>query len=614
MNASIKAELQRLLAHLESPNLENGRAELLNGSVVCESGILRVTDPKAGGRHASVVSTAQVRIVVNGQEAVQPAEVRQADRLEVRFLHDKAYELTVADDAMRAYLHVFTENMYERRLADCGPTFFYVPQSELVPLADKATIVAQVRQEIQEMAIISPIEEEALQEALHAPFRTAVVVASGKPAKLGRDGYIETMFPHATEQVIADWQRKVDYRDHGLIPSVAGGDTIAIIHRAVPGESGGDLFGREVPPTPVSDVKVELRRNVRMDDTGRVIALKAGRPSLTGDTVKIFDIQTVHIVEGDVDLTVGNVLFNGDVLIQGDVQEGMRVEATGNITVLGNAFSAVLVSCQHVYIHGHATKSQLYGGRLGLLYSKAYELIGKIMAQYDALEKETNAAHEMAEKKGLHVTIGQIASLLIQNRHPGLHGVIGEFSELIASAGAMIPLEFKLLVRMLRLFGNKELLDRINNWNDVQKIHDYLLLSKVQIENSVFEESDIVLGFSNMSQLETNGSLVVTGQGLLNCQVTVNKNCLFKNPDSSIKGGRIVAKGRIHAFEAGTPFGRNTYLEVGESVKLNKAEGVIIKVGDRVVQIPEERHDLYFSLDKQGNLHQEKNRHRERRA
>lgn len=617
MEKSIASDILRLLKRLESADYsddvrdhDNGK----NGYVECVNGILRVKNPEEGGQYASLVSTKQVEIRVNGDVAHYPLSVQESDRIEVAISQAKAYELTISEDFMRVYLHLFSEKMVDVILKDSQPAFEYVPQTEHVPIEDRKRIREEILQELQTMGVVSPIDEVALHEALGAPYSTAVVVSTGQAMQLGHDGYIEMMFPNATEQVITDWRRKVDYRDHGLIPSVASGDTIGIIHKAVAGQPGVDVFGHEVAPSPVSDVTVKLMSNVRMDEAGRVIALKAGRPSLTGEHVKTFDIQTVHIVPGDVDLNAGNVLFNGDVLIQGNVLEGMSVEATGNITVLGNVYSATLVSSQNVYVHGHVTKGKVYGGKIGLLYSKVYDLIDNIMQMYLKLESDAKAAHEMAQQKNIKVTIGQIVSLLIEKHLPGLYGLLSTFSELITGAGAMIPVEFKLVERLLQLFAKKELLVQINQWNDIRKVYDYLLLIKKQIEDSVCDESDIVVSFANLSDLETNGSLVVTGHGLLNCQVATNKNCLFTDENSSIKGGHVTVKGRIHAFEAGSGFGRKTYLQVGESIKLKKAEGLIIKVGSRVIQIDEERHNLFFSLDKQGNLHQEQNRHRERRG
>lgn len=614
MEKRMNEDILNLLAQLEAPDTKEAHHDYdKDGYIECKGGRIVVTDPEPGGRKPSLVSALPVEIRVNDTVATKPMEVSAADRIEVQMVRDKPYQLSVSSDSMKVRLHLFRERMTEIVLKESPPAFFYVPLVEHIPLTRTEPIKAQVLQEARQLGIQVPIDEAAITRALDQQDGSPTVIAEGTPVERGRDGFIEMMFENPTERMIDDWKKNVDYRNHRFIPSVAADETIGMIHKAVEGKPGVNVFGNEVHPPDVSEVKAEARRNVRITDDGRIKALKAGRPSLTGEAIKYFDIQTVHVVEGDVDLSVGNVLFHGDVLVQGDVKEGMRVEATGNITVMGSAYHAVLVSSQHVYIKGHAATSQVYGGKIGLLYSKVYDLIKQIIKLYAKLEQDVKAAEELSRRKQMDVTIGQIFWLLIERQYPALQVLVQEFSELLQHAGRMIPVEFRLLARLLQLFRNKELLQRINRWPDIQKIYDYLGQIKVQIENSVCDESDIVVSFANLSQLETNGSLVVTGQGLMNCQVKTGKNCLFKDAESSIKGGRIIANGRIHAFEVGTPYGRHTYLESGESVKVKKAEGTIIKVGDKVVEILDEQHDLFFSLDKQGNLHQEKNRHRDRK-
>ena len=55
-----------------------------------------------------------------------------------------------------------------------------------------------------------------------------------------------------------------------------------------------------------------------------------GKITELNNRVNIFQ---VHELFGDVDLTTGNIEFNGDVIIHGNVMEGMSIRATGTVTV-----------------------------------------------------------------------------------------------------------------------------------------------------------------------------------------------------------------------------------------------------------------------------------------
>jgi hypothetical protein len=615
MNPLGSEDILALLRQLDTLTVRQHKLLPNDGYIFTKNGRIFVMDAQAGGRQPTLISSPFIEITVNGVPAVNTAVVTASDDIawQVVRLPHKPYELACSEDGMAVTLTVRAENMIRPTLRETAPCLFYSPELEETPRTDWNELESDILRELEEMRVQSScVKREWIIPAMMEQSGHPVMIAEGIPAKPGRDGYVETYFANATESVITEWNKAVNYREHTLIPSVEPGTPLGKIHLAVPGEAGVDVFGRHVPPPQVSEVVVRLRRNVEMNENGQIVALKAGRPSLTGEKIKYFDIQTVYTVAGDVDLSTGNVYFNGDVVVQGDIQEGMRVEASGNIYVFGSAHHATIVSAQNIYVRGHVTKCQLYGGKLGLLYSNLYRCLKQLTEQYDGLERDAKQLWEASQAKGTSLAIGQIFGILIEMRYQDLRKRIAEFDELLRGAGNMLPMEFTMASRLLALFRNRHLMNGITQLSDFRKIYDYLRAIRVQIENSVFEESDIVVSSANLSRLETNGSLVVTGPGLVNCEVKVNKNCLFKHPESSCKGGKIEARGRIVVPEAGTPFGKNTYLYVGQSIKVGRAAGVTIRVGSRLIEILEEQTNLFFSLDREGNLQQERNRHRDR--
>ncbi len=595
-----------LIRQLESETYTETTLNPNDGYVFVENQVIYAIDAQAGGRQPSVVPTASVELSVNGVVVTKKMVVYAKDRITWKLVKEdqKPFEITISPDNMEVYLTINQDLLVKQVLKKTVPCLVYRPETESLPITDYSQIKMSVLKELESLQIVAKVDEALVDQAIEEKTGEPVLIAKGIPETPGKDGYVETFFGNTTEAVLTEWNGRVDYRERLSIPSVKQGDPLGVIHPAQPGKSGEDVFGKEVAPPEVSDVVVITRRNVAINSNGQAVALKAGRPSLTGDKVKYFDVQTVYTVDGDVDLSVGNIYFNGDVIVKGDVKETMRVEASGNIYVYGSAHSATIVSAQNVYIRGHATKCEIYGGRLGLLYSRIYNCFKRFIELHEALESDAQKVHNIMESRGKTVSIGQIVSLLVQEQYKQLLNSIAQYEEAIQGAAKMLPMEFTIANRLVQLYKNKELMLAIQNFADFRKVYEYILNLKLQIENSVFEESDIVVGSANFSKLATNGSLIVTGQGLVHCEVEVERDCLFKNREGSCKGGVVKAGRNIYIAEAGTPFGKNTFLHAGESIRLHKANGVTIRVADRMIEVLEEKSDLCLWVDQDGNLNQ----------
>jgi|GEM_PF-3981846 len=81
-----------------------------------------------------------------------------------------------------------------------------------------------------------------------------------------------------------------------------------------------------------------LGRNVKWDGN-YIKATAEGIPVLNGREV---EVRMVYEVKGDVNRKTGNINFDGDIIIKGDVIRGSSVQATGNIFVFGEVDEGVL--------------------------------------------------------------------------------------------------------------------------------------------------------------------------------------------------------------------------------------------------------------------------------
>ncbi len=162
-----------------------------------------------------------------------------------------------------------------------------------------------------------------------------VVVAKGKPAKEGIDAQIEYLFdtkPTAKPKLNEDGT--VDFHQLGIFTRVEKGQLLARLTPEQEGEDGIDVFGNRVPPLhKVRKGVLKCGRNIHLsDDHLEMYSDVSGDVKLEGDTVFVSDTFTV---QADVDASTGDIDYDGNVIVNGNVRTGFRIVSQGDIHVKG---------------------------------------------------------------------------------------------------------------------------------------------------------------------------------------------------------------------------------------------------------------------------------------
>jgi len=108
---------------------------------------------------------------------------------------------------------------------------------------------------------------------------------------------------------------------------VKKGDVLAREAPAVPGEEGRTVLGESIPYGRVKRPEVQPGANTeRAGD--EVIASRNGRLIFSENG---FSVREAFEISGDVDSSVGDVRFEGDVIVHGAIREGFAVNAGGSV-------------------------------------------------------------------------------------------------------------------------------------------------------------------------------------------------------------------------------------------------------------------------------------------
>lgn len=176
-----------------------------------------------------------------------------------------------------------------------------------------------------------------------------VLAVKGFPPENGKDGDIKLYFKPQSTKPKMDALGNVDHYDLGTVPSVEKGKVIAEIIPPTKGKAGKDIFGNEVPPLPGRDLGIKAGLNVSISEDGKnFTALVEGCPKVEAGVLSVVE---VFEIAADVNFTTGNISFRGDVIVNGNITSGFKVESLeGEVQVRGLVYGAVVKAKKDIKI------------------------------------------------------------------------------------------------------------------------------------------------------------------------------------------------------------------------------------------------------------------------
>lgn len=204
---------------------------------------------------------------------------------------------------------------------------------------------------LQEKGIKVGINDAAL-EALTSSveYDQEIVVVTGKQAINGEDGHYEYLIPMEDKKAkpVVSPDGSVDYKNSLAIAMIEKDQIFAEYIPPTKGEYGYNIYYEMIPPVPGKPAPPLKGTGFVKEDGGNTyIASKSGRIYMDGDKVVI---DPLYVVSGDLDVHHGNIRFNGDVEVRGDMHSGTRIEAEGSVFINGHVGSCVIHAGENITI------------------------------------------------------------------------------------------------------------------------------------------------------------------------------------------------------------------------------------------------------------------------
>lgn len=564
-----------------------------DGTIAIVGGEVKIKDPQPGGRGAMIHPHPNVVIKVNGIEITRPCKLTSQDQVEIipGIIHGKRIlNVRTDQEKIHAYATIHYQPSENIMILDCAASRELMPQVKITEEQPKAYTVSEILEELKEAKIVYGIDKEAINKLIKQPEKE-ILIARGKEVQKGTDGYIEYLFySKQQEKNLQDINTRVDFKALKEIPSVKKGDIIARRTPPIPGKEGMDIYGNPIKVPNIKDPIFTAGNNVEVGQDGlQAITLVDGKPTLKGNVLQVFSL---HEVFGDVDIKSGNIDFFGDVVIKGNVKEGMRVKAGHNIEIYGSISGTHLEAGGEIQIKNWAFQSTIIAGASQAMLQEVYNHISTLQGLMVRLLKGSMEVTKKLSTAATSPPLGKIVALVMEKHFKEIPVVLKSLKSL--NKNKTLPFLDEKSCQSIQYLANRYSLYGVLKIHHKEEIQQDILLVggiKKKLESQFKQPMNISIAYAQNAHIKASGDLIITGQGCLNSNVFVGGSVMMENTELPsapcvFRGGEIRCTKDIHLSEIGSTGGAytkvqterqgkilfntlyfNTEIQIGESVK-----------------------------------------------
>jgi hypothetical protein len=220
------------------------------------------------------------------------------------------------------------------------------------PYGGAPVALLQIQLALQEKGIVSGIINDEIETVLKEGYASERIIARGVPPVPGHDAQFQSLVPEIRERKPqVDERGYVNFRDLGQLVVVKQGDPLMRRIPPTEGKKGQDITGQILMPKSGQDIQFAsgLQGAERApDDNNLLQASITGQPKLVPNGVIVEPTINLPLV----DISTGNMIFEGTINIKGDVKDGMKIRASGDVFVGGTVEAAEIEAGGNIVIKG----------------------------------------------------------------------------------------------------------------------------------------------------------------------------------------------------------------------------------------------------------------------
>lgn len=187
------------------------------------------------------------------------------------------------------------------------------------------------------------LEDEIRQELEGGRYPCVFPVARGRLPQSGEDGKVTELFRRRRNMHIeVGNENEVDFGQEIPLQPIRKGTPICLIRLPREGTDGTDVTGQTLPAPPVAAAQIPQGANTELGKGGQ--ALLASVDGILYIENDLFCIHGQKVIDGDLDQFQGELQISGNLYIDGNVDGGVDVSATGDIVITGKVGQAQISS------------------------------------------------------------------------------------------------------------------------------------------------------------------------------------------------------------------------------------------------------------------------------
>jgi len=577
---------------------------LAQGKIWAKDGQIFVSDPTEGDPPALLLPGEGLTVSVNGKPIEGATEVFTADTITLTPLETVSpgdCAVTIDDGGLVAKLAIKPDTRITYRLPDQPPAPQLVVAGQQEVTVSYSVTYEDIIALLHEHGVTTGIIEESIREILAQPRAGVFTVAEGRPPKPPVDEQVEILFKEGERgKPLVRADNTVDFYELQSFPSIREGERLAVKHPAVPGEDGVKVTGEIIAAPEPKVMILQAGPGAEIINNGFAgVASLSGRPrwSRRGNVYR-FEVARVLECSGDVSLETGNIRFVGDVKVTGSVQEGMLVQADGNIEIMGNAAEATVQARGDVLIHGHVFSSNIRAGGEGAHLGKFLQHLNDLSEQMTGALVATRQLVTAGQGK---LEPGRAFLLVMDKKFPRLPNLIRMLQKMEAETKAAklsVPENLTALINELaQTFLNIQIA-AVDNITVFVNLLNKIRAVAAEVEILVCERHSITVSSVASSVLEATGDIIVATQGAWNSTLNAGGDVKVAG---QFRGGRINAKGEVVLSKVGSERGMSKaeiHLDQGGRLRIDAAYPVVIvRIGNRATTIEKPLRNVKASLD-----------------
>lgn len=541
---TIEVEMEEKESNNETKeNLKNFND--IDGTVKVEQGKIIVKNPKDNGKTAVIFPSINTELFIDDTAVNSKTEVFENSKIEVKLREtpeaSRQLNITTSSSNMEAYVTIkylpkITYKLKEAQESNALMLEVEEGNLEYPPLYT----VGEIKAQLQANGINYGVLEEELKLCTNKEGVNKLLIAKGDPSVDDEDDRLEVLFNNSDKvKYEEDRTGTVDFKSIGFVNSVNIGTVIAVLHKGKEGADGKNLSGGIIKHKKGKAITPKIGEGCEMKDNN-IIAVRQGEPTCIGGKFSIFEL---HEVRADVDLTTGNIKFDGDVVVYGEVKEGMEVE--GNTVKIGKGIENAKIKAKgNVTVQQNVIFSSVLAGGEDIEKLQLLELFNNLNNNINQLLEAVKQV-ENYKLLGGNKSYGEVIKVLLETRFKSIPKMCNSIMQVDDVSEDSIK---KLLQEKFLGFGPLS----IKFLDEILEISSLINNEITILKDTLAVPVDVTVGYSQNSTIQSSGNIIILGNGEYVSNIIANGTVTFIKPSSVARGGLIKAKDEIRCGTVGS--------------------------------------------------------------